>query len=62
MRQKLDIHIEPWDYYLYLDGKIWNEIIREFNKQDNDYIDMVIVCWWIIKAVETESIAFIKGK
>jgi hypothetical protein len=38
------------------------DLLKEFNKQqDSDHIDLVILCWWIIRAVETETIAHIKG-
>lgn len=48
------MHIEPWDYYTYLDGKVWYKMIELLNSKGYEPIDIVILSWWICKVVEND--------
>jgi hypothetical protein len=60
-RSKLRIHIEPWDYYIFLDGKVWVEMLNLLNKTQHEEVDLVVLAWWICRIVEQDKAGFLKS-
>lgn len=58
MKQKLKLHIDPWDFYAYFDSKPMLKMIDLYNKQEqNCRHEMAILCYWLVRAFRDETLA-----
>lgn len=61
MKQKLKIHIDPWDFYAYFDRKPLLMMIKLFNESNNYSVeDMIVLIYWIIRVVKDETVTQLK--